>query len=324
MRVMHVAGEAYKGVGSRQWTMQDCREYEEELESELKAYRKIADEVKLSELSTKMRQDAKLRQQGIDTEVYRAQRQVARIMLAHECNLTQPSGTAPRRDSRSETRPTRGVESAESAGTSGFTNFTVPLDRQSSRRPNQTYVVDGLEGWSQDSCEPPGRNQENDGISAAGPRGSGTRPRGLAVRISEPQECERPVQPGGASTLMEEVRPTMLDSLAASSIQLDYRRQLEMGTQDSEEDFFFRGSRRYPSRGAGGFPSAGRGAERPSGFFSEAGQSAEQPPRPPPQRQSRPEPRQQGSREQRWSPPEQNPNQGCGQREEQSRRSQES
>jgi hypothetical protein len=141
------------------------------------------------------------------------------------------------------------------------------------------------------------------------------------VRISEPQERERPVQPGGASTPLEEVRPTMLDSLAASSIQLDYRRQLEMDTQDSEEDFFFRGSRRYPSRGAVGFSSTGRGAERPSGFFSEAGQSAEQPPRPPPQRQSRPEPPQQGSREQRWSPPE--PNQGRGQREEQSRRSQE-
>jgi hypothetical protein len=105
MRVMHVAGEA----------MQDCREYEEELESELKAYRKTADEVKLSELSTKMRQDAKLRQQGIDTEVYRARRQVARIILAHECNLTQPSRTAPRRNSRSETRSTRGVDSAESA-----------------------------------------------------------------------------------------------------------------------------------------------------------------------------------------------------------------
>jgi hypothetical protein len=116
MRVMHVAGEAYEAVGSRQWTMQDCREYEEELESELKTYRKIADEVKLSELSTKMRQDAKLRQQGIDAEVYRAQRQVARIILAHECNLTQPSRTAPRRNSRSETRPTGGVESA---GTSG-------------------------------------------------------------------------------------------------------------------------------------------------------------------------------------------------------------
>ncbi len=97
-----------------------------------------------------------------------------------------------------------------------------------------------------------------------------------------------------------------------------------MDTQDSEEDFFFRGSRRYPSRGAGGFSSAGRGAERPSGSSSGAGRSAEPPPRPPPQQQSRPEPPRQESRGQQWSPPEQNPNQGRGQREEQSRRSQES
>jgi hypothetical protein len=149
-------------------------------------------------------------------------------------------------------------------------------------------VVDGLEGWSQDSCEPPGRNQENNDISAAGPRAGGTRPRGLTVRISEQQERERPVQPEGANTPLEEVRPTMLDSLAASSVHLDYRRQLEMDTQDSVEDFFFRRSRRYPSRGAGGFSSAGRGAERPSGAFPGADRGAEQPPRPQPQRQSLP------------------------------------
>jgi hypothetical protein len=31
MRVMHVASEEYKSLSSRQWTMQDCREYGEEL-----------------------------------------------------------------------------------------------------------------------------------------------------------------------------------------------------------------------------------------------------------------------------------------------------
>ena len=129
MRVMHVASEAYKSLSSRQWTMQDCHKYEEEHESEIQAYRKIAGEVKLSELSTKMRQDAKLRQQGIDTEVYRAQRQVARIILAHECNLTQPSRPAAGRNSRSETRPVMGAETAESVGTSGSMDFRVPLDR---------------------------------------------------------------------------------------------------------------------------------------------------------------------------------------------------
>jgi hypothetical protein len=328
MRVMHVASEAYESLGSRQWTMQDCREYEEELESELKAYRKIAGEVKLSKLSTKMRQDAKLRQQGIDTEVYCAQRQVARIILAHECNLTQPNRTAPGRNSRSETRSTRGVESAESAGTSGSMDFTVPLDRQSSRRPNQTYVVGGMEGSSQDDFELdrelPGRNQENDDLSAASLREGCTRSRGLTVRISERQERDRPIQPEGASTPLDEVRPMMLEILAASSVRPDYRRQLEMDTQDSEEDFFFRGSRRYPGWGAGAFSSAGQGAEHPSGIFSSADRNTAQPPRPPPQRQSHPEPPQQEHQERWWDPPEQSQNQDKGRREEQSRRSQES
>jgi hypothetical protein len=321
MRVMHVASGTYESLGSRQWTMQDCCKYKEELESELRAYRKIAGEVKLSELSTKMRQEAKLRQQGIDTEVYRAQRQVARIILAHECNLTQPNRTAAGRNSRSETRPARGVESAESVGTSGSMDFTVPLDRQASRRPNQTYVIGGMEGSSQDDFEldrePSGRNQENDDLSAARLHEGGTRSHGLTVRIKEQPERGRPVQPEGASTPLDEARPTMLEVLAASSVRPDYRRQLEMDTQDSEKDFLFRGSRRYPGRGAGAFSSAGRGAEHPSGAFSSTDRDTAQPPRPPPQRQSRPEPPRQDHQEWRWDPPEQNQDQE--RRQEQSR-----
>ncbi len=177
MRVMLVASEAYESLSSRKWTMQDCREYEEELESELQAYRKIAGEVKLSELSTKMRQEAKLRQRGIDTEVYRAQRQVTCIILAHECNLTQLNRTAAGRSSRSETRSIRGAETAESVEVPGSMDLTVPLDRQTSRRPDLTYIVGGMEGSSHDELEldrrPPGRNQENDDLSAARLRKNG-------------------------------------------------------------------------------------------------------------------------------------------------------
>jgi hypothetical protein len=261
MRVMHVASEAYESLSSRQWTLQDCREYEAELESELQTYRKIAGEVKLSELSSKMRHDAKFRQQGIYTEVYLARRQVARIILAHECNLTQPNRRAAGRTPQNETRPIRGDEAAESTGASEPVDFTVSLDRQMSCRPNQTYVVGGMGGSSQDDVELdnglPGRNQENEEVNMAGQRESGTRPRGLTVRISEQPESGRPIQPEGASTPLEEVRPSLLENLAVSSVRPDYRRQLEMDTQDSEEDFFFRGSRRYPSRGAGAFSSAG-------------------------------------------------------------------
>ncbi len=158
---------------------------------------------------------------------------------------------------QNEIRPIRGAEAAESTVASEPVDFTVSLDRQTSRRPNQTYVVGGAEGSSQDDVELdsglPGRNQENEEVNMAGQQESGTRPRGLTVRISEQPEPGRPIQPEGASTPLEEVRPSMLENLAVSSVCPDYRRQLEMDTQDSEEDFFFRESMRYPSRGAGAF-----------------------------------------------------------------------
>ncbi len=320
MRVMHVASEAYESLSSRQWTLQDCREYEAELESELQIYRKIAGEVKLSELSSKMRHDAKLRQQGIDSEVYCARRQVARIILAHECNLTQPNRRAAERTTQNETRPIRGAEAVESTGASEPVDFTVSLDRQTSRRPNQTYVVGGMEGSSQDDIEPdnglPGRNQENEEVNMVGQRESGTRPRGL--RISKRPESGRPIPPEGASTPLEEVRPLMLENLAVSSVRPDYRRQLEMDTQDSEEDFFFRGSRRYPKRGAGAFSSASRGDQRPSGSFSSYGRGAAQP-GPPPRQPSQSEPPEPERREQQWERSEQS--QERGRREGRSQRS---
>jgi hypothetical protein len=255
---------------------------------ELRAFRKTAAEVKLSELSTKMRQEAKLRQQGMDTKVYRAQRQVARTILAHECNLEQSSRTAAGRDSQSEARSVKGAETAETVKASGSMDFTVPLDRQASRRSNLTYAIGGTEGLSEDELNldrgPPERNQANDDLSAARLRESGIRPRGLTVRIAEQPERGRPVQPEGASTPLDEARPTLLEVLAASSVRPDYRRQLYMNTQDSKEDSLFRESRRYPSRGSGTFSGAGQGAEQPSGAFSSAGdRDAAQPPGPPPQ-----------------------------------------
>jgi hypothetical protein len=153
MRMMQVASEAYEALGSRQWTMQDCWEYKEELTSELRAYRKIAGEVKLSKLSTNMRQEAKLQQQGIDTEVYRAKRQVARIILAHKCNLTQPSRTAAESNSQDEMRSAMETEAAESVEASQSMDFTVPLDRQAGRSSNWTNVGVGSEGSRQEDLE---------------------------------------------------------------------------------------------------------------------------------------------------------------------------
>jgi hypothetical protein len=84
--------------------------------------------VKLSELSSKMRHDAKVRQQGIDTETYRARRQVARIILAHECNMMQPSRRAAGRTPQDETRPSRSGGVCCGVGTRGFYGFPRQAD----------------------------------------------------------------------------------------------------------------------------------------------------------------------------------------------------
>jgi hypothetical protein len=253
---------------------------------------------------------------------YRAQRQVARIILAHECNLTQPSRGAAGRTPQNETRPIRGAEAVESTGASEPVDFTVSLDRQAGRRPSQTYVVGGMEGSSQDDIEPdnglPGRNQENEEVNVVGQRESGTRSRGLTVRISEQPESGGLIPPEGASTRLEEVRPSMLENLAVSSVRPDYRRQLEMDTQDSEEDFFFRGSRRYPNRGAEAFSSVSRGDQRPSGSFSSYGRGAAQP-GPPPRQPSQSDPPEPERRGQQWERSEQS--QERGRREGRSQRS---
>ncbi|MFN9938754.1 MAG: hypothetical protein ACK56I_04705, partial [bacterium] len=105
-----------------------------------------------------------------DTEIYRARRQVARIILAHECNLTQPSRRAAGRTLQNETRPISASEAAESVVASEPADFTVSLDRQTSRR-SQTYVVSHAEGSSRDNIwldsGLPGRNQETKEVNMA-------------------------------------------------------------------------------------------------------------------------------------------------------------
>jgi hypothetical protein len=61
--------------------------------------------------------------------------------------------------------------------------------------------------------------------------------------------------------------PARLQRGSGSSARVDYRRRLEMNTQDSDEDALFRQEMRYPERGAGGFSGprrAGAGENRAS------------------------------------------------------------
>jgi hypothetical protein len=75
----------------------------------------------------------------------------------------------------------------------------------------------------------------------------------------------RAIQPGGSSTPLKRNPGRPLSrTFSGSSTRVDYRRQLKMKTQDSDEDALFRQEMRYPERGAGGFSSIRRadGEER--------------------------------------------------------------
>jgi hypothetical protein len=85
---------------------------------------------------------------------------------------------------------------------------------------------------------------------------------------ARPQRGGRALQPDvGASTPLGGGPGELPRTYSGSSARVDYRRQLELNTQDSDEDVLFRQEMRYPERGAGGFSSlrrAGAGESRDS------------------------------------------------------------
>jgi hypothetical protein len=78
----------------------------------------------------------------------------------------------------------------------------------------------------------------------------------------------RAAQPVGASTpLVRDPGELLPCTYSGPSARVDYRRRLELNTQDSDEDVLFRQEMWYPERGAGGFSNlrrAGGGESRDS------------------------------------------------------------
>jgi hypothetical protein len=81
------------------------------------------------------------------------------------------------------------------------------------------------------------------------------------------QRGGRALLPAGASTPLGGSSGELPRTYSVSSARVDYRRRLEMNTQDRDEDVLFRQGMRYPERGAGGFSGprrAGAGESRAS------------------------------------------------------------
>jgi hypothetical protein len=94
-------------------------------------------------------------------------------------------------------------------------------------------------------CLRPGASDRSRGISDLGMAG---------LHISAParlQRGRRAAQPGGSSTpLVRDPGELLSRTYSGSSASIDYRRQLELNAQDSDEDVLFL-QMWYPERGAG-------------------------------------------------------------------------
>jgi hypothetical protein len=74
----------------------------------------------------------------------------------------------------------------------------------------------------------------------------------------------RALPPAGASTPLGGGSGELPRTYSGSSARADYRRRLELNTQDSDEDVLFRQEMNYPERGAGGFSGLRAGESRGS------------------------------------------------------------
>jgi hypothetical protein len=106
---------------------------------------------------------------------------------------------------------------------------------------------------SWESAAVPGRC----GHPSAADRGRGIGDLGMAgLNIGAPMRLQRggrALPPAGASTPLGGDSGELPRTYSGSSARADYRQQLELNTQDSDEDVLFRQEMNYPERGAGGF-----------------------------------------------------------------------
>jgi hypothetical protein len=140
------------------------------------------------------------------------------------------------------------------------------MERRSTLPVNEILAAERQErSW--ESAAVPGRW----GHLSAADRGRGVDDPDMAgLNIGAPTRLQRGGRappPAGASTPLGGDSGELPRTYSGSSARADYRRRLELNTQDSDEDVLFRREMNYPERGAGGFSGlqrAGAGESRGS------------------------------------------------------------
>ncbi len=143
---------------------------------------------------------------------------------------------------------------------------SIPMERRPTLPVTEVLAAERQErSW--ESAPVPGRW----GHPSVADRGRGIGDLGMAgLNIGAPARLQRggrALPPAGAGTPLGGGSGELPRTYSGSSARADYRRRLELNTQDSDEDVLFRQEMNYPERGAGGFSGlrrAGAGDSRGS------------------------------------------------------------
>jgi hypothetical protein len=195
----------------------------------MRTFRRVCDELDLSSMPAKMRRAARARQELVNHEYQRATRVMERLLGAHEGRpeARHPPAGSGRRDERkyrdefnTEHMPEERMEYEDS----------VPMDRRptlpvadvlSVERQERSWESVPVSRWFQ-----PAVNHRSRGIGDLGMAGLNI---GAQARL---QRGGRTIQPAGASTPLGGGSGELPRTYSGSSARMDYRRRLELNTQD--------------------------------------------------------------------------------------------
>jgi hypothetical protein len=216
-------------------------------------------------MPAKMRRVVRTRLDRVNNEYQRATRVVERLLQAH--GGRQEERRPPAGGGHREERKYR-----DDFGTGRAPDLrmeyedSIPMERRPTLPVTEILAAKRQErSW--ESAPAPGRW----GHPSVADRCRGIGDLGMAgLNIGAPARLQRggrALLPAGASTPLGGGSGELPCTYSGSSARADYRRRLELNTQDSDEDVLFRQEMNYPERGAGGFSGlrrAGAGENRVS------------------------------------------------------------
>jgi hypothetical protein len=262
-QVTNLAGEAFETLSENRWSRRDCTEYQDERLGDENLPRGLR-RARHHEHANQDAQDGSRQTGSSQPRVsagHKGCRQTSQVHGGRQAERRPLAGGGHRDEQKYRDEFSAGHGSEQRMEYED----SVPIERRptlpvvevlAAERQERSWESAPGAGWSRPAMADRGREIGDLGMAG--------------LNIGVPARLQRggwALLPAGASTPLGGSSGELPRTYSGSSARVDYRRRLEMNTQDSDEDALFRQEMRYPERGAGGFSGlrrAGAGESRAS------------------------------------------------------------